>query len=140
MLQRWALRQHFCKPRCILSLDLTEWQLQSGDTVPGLHRRKLFKNVRESFNNRAIVGVDPETPAQAHNDRQVSLSSTPMTGFEAILNMIVLSADRHDRQSCDDMASRTTAKAKLDSWCSASSSAQQCACFCQIVASSKGRA
>ena len=68
----YNLRQHSCKPR-VLSFHVTLPQLECDDVPTGCHRRELPQNELALFSGRAIAGVAPEAPAQAHNGRQAHL-------------------------------------------------------------------
>jgi hypothetical protein len=53
--QRWALRQHFCKPIGILYFHSTTRRLECADAAPGCHQCELHQDEFAHFSGHAIL-------------------------------------------------------------------------------------
>ncbi len=91
---------------CSFTFHVTHVQVE-------MHQCELYENPLESYSNcvlshRDIVCVVPEVPVQADNNRQALLSTTSLTLFEVILNIIVLPTGQVLHQSSAGMEDRSS--------------------------------
>jgi hypothetical protein len=107
--QRWALRQHSCKPLSILFLHVTLRQLECADAAPAvINGSSLKTNWRFSATVPLRASHQKLLLKRTTAGRRI-LSTTSLALFEVLLSMIVLAAAQVLHQS-SGMACRAAAK------------------------------